>query len=188
MRLRTVAVLGVLLAVTTAGCATPPENDPGVATAASGAPQTSGSTPADGDEDDGDKGDGLTFARCMREQGLAWFPDPKEDGRMEISIPKGSDGKAVEKAHEACKEHLPNGGEPPKLSAEDLERERKFAACMRDNGVSGFPDPDPNGRTTMDSRTIGAEPGSPTWNAAEKACSQYRNPGETRDEKGERGA
>ncbi|GAA4925551.1 hypothetical protein [Actinoplanes utahensis] len=184
MRLGTVAALGVLLAVTTAGCATSRDDGPGVATAASTAPQTSGSAPAD----DGDAGDGLAFARCMREQGLEWFPDPKEDGRMEISVPKGSDGKAVEKAHEACKEHLPNGGEPPKLSAEDLERERKFAACMRDNGVSGFPDPDPDGRTKVDSRTLGAEPGSPTWNAAEKACSQYRNQGEKRDNRGEQGA
>jgi len=44
---------------------------------------------------------------------------------------------------EKCREFLPDGGDPPKPSAEDLAKAREYAKCIREHGVSGFPDPDP---------------------------------------------
>src|SRR5689334_13568354 len=66
-----------------------------------------------------EKGDMVKFAQCMRENGVD-MPDPKEDGGgVGITI-GGEDGAALDPekmktAHEACKKHLPNGGEfkPP---------------------------------------------------------------------------
>ncbi|RSM46149.1 hypothetical protein DMB66_50170 [Actinoplanes sp. ATCC 53533] len=46
-------------------------------------------------------------------------------------------------ASRKCREFLPNGGEPAKMSAEDIAKRRDFAKCVRENGLPDFPDPDP---------------------------------------------
>jgi hypothetical protein len=44
-----------------------------------------------------------------------------------------------------------------------------YSACMRTHGVTNFPDPDSNGRLTIDSR-MGVNPASPQFRAAQSAC------------------
>jgi hypothetical protein len=84
------------------------------------------------------------FAKCMREHGID-MPDPEvsKDGGVGIAVPavpgNGDMGK-VEKAHTACQKFLPNGGEPEKPTAEDLDAMRKQAKCLRDHGID-VPDP-----------------------------------------------
>ena len=68
-------------------------------------------------------------------------PGPTARRRVRIRAGEGTDPEKVEAAMEACKQYAPNGGEPPKLNPEQLEQMRKFAQCMRDNGVRTFPDP-----------------------------------------------
>ena len=48
----------------------------------------------------------------------------------------------------------------------------KFAECMRNNGVSGFPDPNASGELTIDAVANGTsvDTNSPTWNRAITAC------------------
>jgi hypothetical protein len=89
------------------------------------------------------------FAECMRGEGVD-MPDPEvgEGGktRMRIGAREGAvDKKTMNAAMEKCRHLLPNGGEPRPLSAEDLERARAHARCMRENGVPDFPDPQPDG-------------------------------------------
>jgi hypothetical protein len=171
MRIRTIVALGVLLAAMTAGCSRAADDDSGgVATAANGTPKPSNS--AAGSEPDRDMS--LKFSKCMREQGLDWFPDPRADGRMELALPQGVDPATVDKAQQQCKQFLPNGGEPPELTAEEIEKNRQLAKCMRENGVPDFPDPDANGQLGIDGNKLGTGPGDPAFDAADKACAQYR--------------
>jgi hypothetical protein len=84
------------------------------------------------------------FAKCMREHGVD-MPDPEvsKDGGVGIAVPAipGNGGAdKVEKADKACKKFLPNGGEPEKPTAEDLDAMRKQAKCLRDHGID-VPDP-----------------------------------------------
>jgi hypothetical protein len=118
----------------------------------------------------------------MREHGMTWFPDPA-GGRMAINIPKGTDPKKMEAAQEACKQYQPDGGQAHQPSAEELQQARDMAKCMRDNGVTNFPDPNPDGSIRIDGSKLGTGPGDPTFDKAEKACSKYLPPGASRSEK-----
>jgi hypothetical protein len=57
----------------------------------------------------------------------------------------------------------------------------KFADCMRDNGVSEFPDPDASGRLTIDGIVNGSslDPSTPAWKTAMGACKDLQPPGFT---------
>ncbi|MGH3735861.1 MAG: hypothetical protein ACRDT6_09610 [Micromonosporaceae bacterium] len=120
------------------------------------------------------------FAKCMREHGVQ-MPDPETDGDggSLVRIPDGEGSDKAEEAMRACRKFLPNGGAPPKLSAEDLELARKFAKCMRENGVPEFPDPDPDGRqdVTVDQAEAGA------FEAAMEKCRQYQPRGQKRNDR-----
>ena len=64
------------------------------------------------------------------------------------------------------------------------EQAVKFAECMRDNGVSEFPDPDASGELTIDGVLNGSsiDPGAPAWKDAIAACKDLQPPGFTGDE------
>jgi hypothetical protein len=66
----------------------------------------------------------------------------------------------------------------------EFESGVKFAECMRDNGVSDFPDPDPSGPLTIDGVVNGSslDPRGPAWEAAMAACKDLQPPGFTGDE------
>jgi hypothetical protein len=169
MRTRTVAALVLLLALAPAACARNKADDPSVASAQKGGVKPSSSPSATASEDPDAP---LKFSRCMREQGISWFPDPKE-GKMSIAIPQGTDRKKLEAAQEACKKFLPNGGQMHQPSAEELEQARQMAKCMRENGVPNFPDPNPDGGLNANPDKLGFSPNDPSWKKAEAACAQY---------------
>jgi hypothetical protein len=133
-RLVTALAAGLILLAAT-GCDTPRSGDD-VASA-------SGSARASGGGKVPPRGDALKFAQCMRDNGVPDFRDPGDEGGA--LVPEGTDPKAVEAAQQKCKQYLPDGGQPPNVSAEDIERSRRFAQCMRDNGVPDFPDPQADG-------------------------------------------
>jgi hypothetical protein len=167
MRTRTVATLALMLAM--AGCGAKTTNDPQVASAQNSTAKAS-AAPSASASDDPDAA--LKFSQCMRDHGVTDFPDPV-DGKLSFGVEKGTDMTKIDAAQEACKKFMPNGGEPKPLSAEDLEQARGLAKCMRENGVPNFPDPDPNGGLAIDGSKLGTGPGDPTFDKAEKACSQY---------------
>jgi hypothetical protein len=127
----------VLLLTALAGCAEKADRTP--VASAGGGPSASASAPAD------QAAKGREFARCMRAEGIE-MPDPGPDGMAAMPAGRADDKAAVKKmeaALEKCREFLPDGGEPPKASAEDLAKARAYAKCIREHGLAGFPDPDP---------------------------------------------
>jgi hypothetical protein len=161
-------VLGVLLAVAVAavaGCGKP-SGTPGVATANSGSAASRSATP----DAMSDQEHLLRFAQCMRDNGVPDFPDPK-DGNM--NLPNGVDPQKVQAAQEKCKQYLPNGGQPRRADPQQMEQLRKYAQCMRDNGVKNFPDPTDQG-LALDQSKLGMSPDDPRLKAAQQACSKYQ--------------
>jgi hypothetical protein len=158
-------VLASLLFVGLAGCAS--SADTGVATAGGDKTTSSSAKP------ESEKEAALKFARCMRENGVPDFPDPEfdENGGISLSLPGGVDPTTVDAAQEKCKQYLPNGGEPEQMSPEDLEKQREYSKCMRDNGVPEFPDPDANGGIRIEGGP-GLDPQSPEFKAADEKCKQ----------------
>jgi hypothetical protein len=184
MRTRTVAALTLLLALGPAGCARTGDEGTGVATARSGG-ATPGASPSASASSDPDAP--LKFARCMREHGLTWFPDPSKGGTT-IRIPDGTDPKKMKAAQEACKQFR-DGGTIDKPPAADIEAMRQVAKCMRENGVPKFPDPQPDGGLAVDGAKIGMGPGDPTFDKADKICSKYQPKGAVKNtERGSGGA
>jgi len=64
------------------------------------------------------------------------------------------------------------------------DKAMKFAQCMRDNGVSEFPDPDASGGLTIDGVLNGSslDPSTAAWKQAIAACKDLQPPGFTGDE------
>ncbi|MCO5995839.1 hypothetical protein [Actinoallomurus rhizosphaericola] len=56
-----------------------------------------------------------------------------------------------------------------------LEKAVKYAQCMRENGVTGFPDPDKNGRFMI--AAGGPDRNSPQFKKAQQACKSQEPPG-----------
>src|SRR3984893_7910179 len=171
MHVRRGLVVCVLLAASMAGCGGSAGND-GVATAGSpGSKATSSAGTGALSEQDR----ALKFAQCMRDNGVPNFPDPKfsDGGGLSIDVPEGSDPQKVDAAMKTCRQYLPNGGEPPKVDPQRAEQNRKFAKCMRDNGVANFPDPGPDGGIQVNGNDPGMNMDDPKFQAAQKACAQY---------------
>ncbi|GHJ46613.1 hypothetical protein Cs7R123_39550 [Catellatospora sp. TT07R-123] len=153
-------------ALALAGCGQAPEDD-GIASAGGGrATATPSAGPSLSRQEKG-----LKFAQCMREHGID-MPDPDPDGRITIQGGPGDKDK-MDAASKACEQYAPFGdrggvGPDPQMA----ENMRKFAQCMRDNGVPDFPDPD-GGRMMID-QSVGEDPDFP---AAQKKCEAEFLPG-----------
>ena len=175
------AVLALSVLATACGGSSGVGGD-GVASAGSG-------NKAKSARDDGKKSDpqqaGLDFSRCMREHGVD-VPDPKTDGGMVMIGPGAGNGSAAalpepagfEEAEKACRHFLEDmigdGGGP--LDPKEQDRALKFARCMREHGVD-MPDPDFSQGRVQIKIGDGLEPGSPTVEAAHKACGSLFGPG-----------
>ena len=106
-----------------------------------------------------EKGDMVKFAQCMRENGVD-MPDPKQDdnGGVMIEAMPGGDASSIDEgkmqtAHEACKQHLPNGGEFKPPSPEEQDKLRQQAKCLRDKGHN-WPDPKFDGGGSAEALTL----------------------------------
>jgi hypothetical protein len=123
-RLSMIAVAALVLA----GCGGSPSATPG-------SPSAGGSTGSPS---------AIGYSVCMRAHGVPNFPDPDSNG----TIPKGSAqqyGVSVSQyqtAHTACAHLLPNsGGVSQAVIQQAMDGMRRFAQCMRSDGVSNWPDP-----------------------------------------------
>ncbi|MFD4242819.1 hypothetical protein ACFWP3_14630 [Streptomyces sp. NPDC058525] len=90
------------------------------------------------------------FVSCMRDNGVDMEdPDP-ETGKLNLQsvMGGGADSGALRKAMEACRDKAPQAmkdrGGQGNPDAAQLENMKKFAACMRENGVD-MDDPGPEG-------------------------------------------
>lgn len=159
--LRTLAVLA-LVVLMIAGCAnSPAETDDSSNNDNASAPVTTdtrngtaeptanGAGSNNGDDTADPSAQGLKFAACMRSNGVQDFPDPDASGSLTIdAIANGSsldtDSAAFKRALDACKDLQPAGFTGTKATSEQQVARLKFAQCIRDNGVSDFPDPAPD--------------------------------------------
>jgi hypothetical protein len=120
---------------------------------------------------------GVKFAKCMRRNGVSDFPDPPASGQLTIdAIANGSsldtNAPAFRQAISACKDLEPSGFTGHKRNAEQQKGALAFAQCIRDNGVSDFPDPGPND-PMVDTRRIPSTDrpgGMSVLNAAMQKC------------------
>ncbi|MDX3189028.1 hypothetical protein PV458_11530 [Streptomyces sp. MN03-5084-2B] len=160
-----VAALGTALLL--GGCGA--KTDDGSKVASISTPPKSGGPAAADNSGKSDEDKMRDFAKCMREHGVD-MPDPKSDGNhggVAIQLGDGVDGSKLEAAQSACKHLMPNGGEMKPPSAEELDKMRKDAKCMRDHGID-MPDPDPAGKGATRIGGVGEDPKK--FEEAAKAC------------------
>jgi hypothetical protein len=157
------ALLAIALLAT--GCAGG-SNGPGVA--GQGASSTPSASPS-GDP----RAAELAYSKCMREHGIADFPDPQPGGGIAIQAGPGGDlgpdNPQFKAADEACKSLLPTPSE------EDQQRDfadmLRYAKCMREHGIADFPDPKPGqGISISADQGSDLDPNNPQFQAANKAC------------------
>ncbi|MFD0741401.1 hypothetical protein ACFQ1L_05245 [Phytohabitans flavus] len=131
-----IAVPLLLLAGLTAACGGSDAEGPDVATVGNGAAASASADPSAPAADDAERKN--QFNQCMRDEGID-VVENGPNGGMEFRDNK----EKVRQATQKCRQYLPNGGEPPRLSPADIEQMRVYAQCMRENGLPAFPDPDP---------------------------------------------
>ncbi|BCB78036.1 hypothetical protein GCM10022251_36620 [Phytohabitans flavus] len=137
---------------------------------------------------------GKEVATCIRSNGVPEFPDPYvEEGHLLLPDQVEQDIEAkypedvLERALAACQsimDRLPESalksdgggestGEPGPPTAEDVDALRKFAQCMRDNGVPDWPDPKADGSFPLAGSPIETEGKSPRIIAGFDACGKH---------------
>lgn len=135
----------------------------------------------------------LAFAKCMRSNGVPSFPDPQGGGSFVFHASPGIISSPAFRAAQAkCRKLMPPiaagpgaNSFPPQEKAQAMERLRKVAQCMRQHGISAFPDPtttrpanlspgeystitDYDGAFLLLPATIDMQ--SPAWKQAAAAC------------------
>lgn len=105
---------------------------------------------AAGAADKSDAEQSQEFVACIRENGVDMEdPDP-ETGQLDMKsvMGGGANSDAMRKAMESCRDKAPQAmkdrGGQGNPDAAQLENMKKFAACMRENGVD-MDDPGPEG-------------------------------------------
>jgi len=104
----------------------------------------------------------LAFAQCMRANGVPSFPDPGPGGNFQLNGSSGVNpgAPAFRAAQAKCQKLMGGGavGGPLVLGAathpspQTLEKLVRIAQCMRQHGISQFPDP----RTSIPSNPAAA--------------------------------
>jgi hypothetical protein len=116
----------------------------------------------------------LSFARCMREQGID-MPDPQigEDGTT-VQTRREGDREKLRAAERACRRYRPRGGQAPseeerQEQQEMLERAVAYAKCMREEGIDvSDPKTDEDGKNLIGGN--GPDRDDPDFSEADKAC------------------
>ncbi|SDD49680.1 hypothetical protein [Glycomyces harbinensis] len=175
MRRYKIALLLGLMALTASACGSD-DGDGGVASADGDATE---SASEEGEDLDGFE-EALAYSECMRDNGIADFPDPEEQGEGGISLglPEGMDPESEEfkAAEEACEDMQPGPDENATIDPEVYQALVEYSECMRENGIAEFPDPTEGGGIIMNG-DMGFDPQSEEFQAAEEACADLRPEG-----------
>ena len=122
------------------------------------------------------------YAACMRDHGVANFPDPHvsiSGGSTQISMMAGTGPKPsaqFQAADTACRGILPgpssvSPGEQAQQQRARMQDELSFARCMRGRGINGFPDPPAQGRLSVQMiQAAGIDLTAPQFRTAALAC------------------
>jgi hypothetical protein len=163
-----VALLGVVVLVTACGSSSSDSSATGspVTGSSSSGSSSSGSPSSGRGASAARQSQALKYARCMRANGVPSFPDPDANGRFGGIQRKLAGDPGFQAAQQACRGLAP-GGEHQSGSPAVVEQLRKFAQCMRKNGLAQFPDPDANGGFPPGTEQLQGDPNFPT---ALQAC------------------
>jgi hypothetical protein len=108
----------------------------------------------------------VKFTQCLRENGLnVPDPEPGKGPMLRFDKNSGVTQEQVQKAMEACREYDPQSQGSP--NPQQAENGRKYAECMRKNGVEKFPDPKPDQRGIMIGPGVADDP---DFQKAQGAC------------------
>ena len=120
------------------------------------------------------------YARCMRGDGLAEFPDPAmtdHNGQQVAYLATPSSlaaSPAFKRANKLCQKILAPTLDTTQNLAAEATRARHlaaFASCMRSHGVSTFPDPNSQGELSPQMIAVaGVDLQAPAVFAAAKLC------------------
>lgn len=174
MRRHTIALLLGLVALSVAACGED-DGDGGVASVDGAGSESASADAGDGEEQDGFD-QALEYSECMRDNGITNFPDPERNGDgVGLSLPEGLDpeDEDFQAAEEACEDLMPGPGEGETLDPAIYEALLEYAECMRENGITEFPDPEPGGGIIMNGE-MGFDPQSEEFQAADEACADLR--------------
>ena len=114
----------------------------------------------------------LKFSQCMRAHGISDFPDPGSGGGIQITNngPRSDlnpGDPTFVSAQDSCQKYSPVRQPSPQQQAAAQAGALAFAACMRKNGVPGYPDPQfLSGGRVFQKISSGVSPNSPTFQAA----------------------
>jgi hypothetical protein len=119
----------------------------------------------------------VTFAECMRSHGVNAFPDPDTSGSLTIDgVLNGSsldpNSASWKQAMAACQDLAPPGFTGTTVTAAQLQARLTFAQCIRDHGVTDFPDPTADGPLIDTTRipSTATAAGRNSLHAAMRAC------------------
>jgi hypothetical protein len=134
---------------------------------------------------------GKQLAQCIRDNGVPGLPEPYvEKGRLKLpeeqlqQIESQYSDQVIDQAMQACKsivDKLPDGalneggddGDERRPGPGDVEAIRKFAQCVRENGIPEFPDPKADGTIPLRGTPLEAEGKSERLGAAFQACRKH---------------
>lgn len=154
------AAVPLLLVLALTGCGS--NDDGGVASAGGDKTPTSSSTSTLSSDERA-----LKFAQCMREHGIDMDdPEPGKPNSVKVTG-NGKDRKKMDKAMEACREYSPGANSTGGTNKKAEEQARKFAECMRKNGVEDFPDPKPGQRGIQIDKKLADDP---DFDKAQEKC------------------
>ena len=109
------------------------------------------------------------YSACMRTNGVASFPDPGADGRIQIPGTIDERSPTYQAASRKCRGLAPGGVLTKQAEAQLQQQMLAFAACMRAHGVTQFPDPLlTQGHIEFNDSHIDGQ--SPTFTRAAAAC------------------
>jgi hypothetical protein len=116
----------------------------------------------------------LAFARCMRENGAEWFPDPGPEG-MQFLLEPGQEASFRE-ADEVCGHLTPSMAMSDEDRSKAEEAFRALARCLRDRGWD-VPDPEittpgDGGVQVSQEPPDGVDPDDPEFEADRRECGE----------------
>ncbi|TDU90766.1 hypothetical protein EV138_4361 [Kribbella voronezhensis] len=149
------ALAAIVLAMTLTGCGSGAEDKQVASGNGSQAATGPSSAPASLSQDE----KGVKFAQCLRENGIdVKDPEPGKGIQLKLDPSSGIRKEDVDKAMEACKQYDPQADGSNNANPQAEENGRKFAECMRKNGVEKFPDPKPGQRGIVIDKATADDP------------------------------
>ena len=122
------------------------------------------------------------FSACMRQHGVTKFPDPvvhSSPGQQSVGIhvtPAETGSPQFKRAQQACQSILPGPSKSDLAAQAQQQRAHKqgllsFARCLRQHGITSFPDPDAQGNLNPQMLSAaGVDIHAPSVLAAARAC------------------